>query len=334
MRSESRESATACAARLTYPLGLAIFIAPFIASILIHAQTSTTSAPPQVPAWQIAAGGHAEFEVASIRPGDPARFVRPTFPLSIDDSPIPPGGRFQSGFTLPVYIEFAYKLLPSSEQREAMLAHLPGWVRSQPFVIDAKAPMTNATKDQMRLMMQALLADRFKLAVHFASNETPVLALVLAKSNVLGPRLRPHNQGLACDAKWTAPSDAAAPAVPPGGFLPRCGAVAARSGPNHTILLGARDLPMEHIALYLPTVYKFGRPVVDQTGLKGTFDFSLNWAPDSNSAIIMRSGDSSDQFDGPSFFDALKEQLGLKLKPTRAVVQTLVIDHVEPPSPN
>ena len=76
--------------------------------------------------------------------------------------------------------------------------------------------------------------------------------------------------------------------------------------------------------------------MIDETGLKGTFDFSLDWAPDSNSAIIMRSGDANgpSDIDGPSFFDALKDQLGLKLKSTKAVIPTLVIDHVEQPSPN
>jgi uncharacterized protein (TIGR03435 family) len=76
--------------------------------------------------------------------------------------------------------------------------------------------------------------------------------------------------------------------------------------------------------------------VIDETGLKGTYDFSLDWAPDSNSAIRMRTGDANglSESDGPSFFDALKEQFGLKLVSARAPVQTLVIDHVEQPSPN
>jgi uncharacterized protein (TIGR03435 family) len=315
---------------------LAFMAGVFLVGAPAVAQTAASTAAPQPPAWQAAAGGHMEFEVASIHLGEPGKFIPPTFGLNIDDAPIPPGGHFKADFNLPTYIEFAYKLMLTPEQSDAMLAHLPAWVRSQAFVIEAKAPVPNPTKDQMRLMMQSLLADRFKLTVHFETKETPVLALVLAKPNALGARIRPHTQGLACDAKWTAPADPSAPTVPPGGWLPMCGGVAARAGPGHTILLGARDIPMEHIALYLTTVYKFGRPVIDATGLKGAFDFSLDWAPDSNSAIIMRSSDSSgpSDVDGPSFFDALKDQLGLKLKPTRAAIQTLVIDHVEQPSPN
>ena len=317
--------------------GIVAFVATvFFVGAPAVAQTTASAAAPQPPAWQAAAGGHMEFEVASIHLGEPGKFIPPSFGLNIEDERLPPGGHFKAGFTLPVYIEFAYKLMLTPEQSDAVLAHLPAWVRSQPFVIEAEAPVPNPTKDQMRLMMQSLLADRFKLAVHFETKDTPVLALVLAKPGVTGPRLLPHEQGLPCDAKWTVPPDPSAPTVPPGGFLPMCGGVAARPGPDHTILLGARNIPIQHLPLYLPTVYKFGRPVIDQTELKGTFDFSLDWAPDSNSAIIMRSSDSSGSadVDGPSFFDALKEQLGLKLKPTKAAIQTLVIDHVEQPSPN
>ena len=68
-------------------------------------------------------------------------------------------------FPLQVHIEFAYKMMPSREQTETMLAHLPKWVTTDRFIIQAKAE-GNPTKDQMRLMMQSLLADRFKLAVH------------------------------------------------------------------------------------------------------------------------------------------------------------------------
>jgi uncharacterized protein (TIGR03435 family) len=274
-----------------------------------------------------------EFEVATIKPGEPGKFIPPSFGLNIDDGPIPPGGHFIADFTLPVYIEFAYKLFLTPEQTDAMLAHLPAWVRSQAFVIEAKASTADPTKDQMRVMIQALLADPFKLAIHFETKESPVLALVLAKPNALGPRIRPHAQGLACDAKWTAPPDPAAPTVPPGGWLPMCGGVAGRNAPDHTVLFGARDIPMDHIALYLPSLYKLGRPVVDQTGVTGTFDFSLQWEPDKNGPLSFLSG-STDDLEGTPFLDALKEQLGLKLKPAKAAIPVLVIDHVEEPSPN
>jgi bla regulator protein blaR1 len=289
----------------------------------------------QTLAWQIAAGGKMEFEVASIRPGAPCNTRCTNVGMSIDDAPIPPDGNLKADFPLPTYIEFAYKTMLTQKQEETMVSHLPNWVSTQSFVVEAKAPTIDATKDQMRLMMQSLLADRFKLAVHFETEEQPVLALVIVKEGRTGPRLRPHEQGLACDAKWIAPADRTASSIPPGGFMPTCGDVAAIFGPDHTFILGARNVTLHFIAANLgtiPAVADFGRPVVDQTGLAGTYDFSLNWLPD-------RSGSASGAAEpidaqGPTFDEALKDQLGLKLKPTRAVIQTLVIDHVEEPTPN
>ena len=293
-------------------------------------QPASESLP--LPAWQTAAGGKMQFEVASIHPGDPDKFVRPNFGLGIEDTPLPPGGRFIADVPLLNFIAFAYKQQFTQDQRDKILSHLPKWIGSQPFVIEARAN-GNPTKDQLRLMMQSLLADRFKLQVHFETRETPVLAVELVKPGVTGPRLRPHAEGLACDAKWIAPADSTSPAVAPGGFLPMCGSVALRDGPNQTILFGARNVPIGHIALYLPSVYNLGRPVVDQTGLTGKFDFSLNWARDPIGSTAAQP-DESDNSEGPSFFDALKDQLGLKLKSTTAPIQTLVIDHAEQPSPN
>jgi bla regulator protein blaR1 len=294
----------------------------------------SAAATMQQLAQQTAAGGKMEFEVASIRLGDPARFIPPTIDLSIEDTPITPGGAFIADFSLPTYIEFAYKVLLTREQEQTMVAHLPKWVGTQPFVIEAKASITNPTKDQMRLMMQALLADRFKLVLHFETRDTPVLAMVLARPNQLGPRIQLHERGLACDAKWAAPVDRTSPSVPPGGFLPSCGAFRAVDGANHTILFGARDVSLQSIARNLgtlPPITQFGRPVVDETGLAGRYDFSLNWLPDRSA-----SSGTAEPLDaqGPTFNESLRDQLGLTLKPTRAEVQTPVIDHVEQPTPN
>jgi uncharacterized protein (TIGR03435 family) len=117
--------------------------------------------------------------------------------------------------------------------------------------------------------------------------------------------------------------------------MPTCGDVAAISGPNHTFILGGRNVTLHFIAANLgtiPAVADFGRPVVDQTGLAGTYDFSLNWLPD-------RGGNPSGATEpldaqGPPFEEALENRLGLKLKPIKAPIQTLVIDHVEQLSPN
>jgi bla regulator protein BlaR1 len=311
-------------------LGAAALIAITLPAALGFAQARN-----ETPDWQKAAGGKMEFEVASIKLAEPGKRIESNLALNIDNEPIPPGGRLVVQGNLSDLILFAYKLMPTREQEQIMLLHLPKWVANDNFVIEAKAA-GNPTKDQMRIMMQALLADRFKVALHFETQEAPVMALVLDKPGKIGPRLRPHADGLPCDAKWTPPPDSGSPSVAPGGFMPTCGPIQAIGGPNRTVLLGARDVTIQNFADYvgiLPPASDFGRPIVDETGLKGTFDFSLNW-------MHVRSGSSAAgteaQLDegGPSFEDALKDQLGLKLKPTKAAIQVLIIDHVERPSEN
>jgi bla regulator protein blaR1 len=318
--------------------GIAALTAIALVSIEAVAQNSAPSAsaaaPTQPSDRQTAPGGKLEFEVASIRPSEPCNTTCTNIVFLHEES-IPLGGRYDANFPLPVYIEFAYKIMLTPEQEQVMVAHLPNWVGTQSFRIEAKAPTADCTVGQMRLMMQSLLADRFKLAVHFEVQVQPTLALVAIRQEATGPRLRPHTMGLACDAKWIAPADRTALSVPPGGFMPTCGAFAAISGPNHTFMFGARNVSLQSIAANLgtlPAVTEFGRPVVDQTGLTGTYDFSLNWLPD-RSALAPGVGEPLDA-QGPTFEDALRDQLGLKLKPTRAPMQTLVIDHVEQPSTN
>jgi uncharacterized protein (TIGR03435 family) len=96
--------------------------------------------------------------------------------MDIEDTPISPGGRFSALSPLQDYIEFAYKIMPTRKQEDAMLAHLPKWVSTDRFDIEAKAE-GDPNKDEMRLMLRSLLADRFKLVAHFETHEVPVLAL-------------------------------------------------------------------------------------------------------------------------------------------------------------
>jgi bla regulator protein blaR1 len=285
-----------------------------------------------MPDWQKAAGSKMEFEAASIRLAKPGPFISPSFSLGIEDTSIPPGGRFIASFALQDYIEFAYKIMPTPQQREAMLAALPGWAKTDFFVIQAETP-GNPTKDQMRLMVQALLADRFHLRVHFETRTEPVLALVIIHQGRPGPRIQPHSQGLPCDAKWTPPPDLSATTVPPGGIASKCGSFDGIPGPNHSFLAGARNATLKQIAEYLPNMEDLGRPVVDQTGLSGRFDFTLQWTPERNR---LPSDVSSTMLEAsaPTLIEALNEQLGIKLQSTNAPVQILVIDHVEKPSEN
>ena len=104
------------------------------------------------------------FEVASVHE-DKGPFKPPSFALSSDEWFREPNGRFHADFALPSYIQFAYKIWLTGEERRAMLAKLPKWVETDRFDIEATAPL-HATKDQHRLMMQALLTERFGLRLH------------------------------------------------------------------------------------------------------------------------------------------------------------------------
>jgi len=294
--------------------------------------SQTAVDPSHLPAWQIAAGTRSEFEVASIRLARPDTFLRPNMVLNSEDTPVPPGGRFIAEFPLEIYIEFAYKIMPTQEQEDAMFAHLPKWVSTDRFVIEAEAS-GHPTKDQIRLMMQSLLADRFKLVVHFETREMPVFALVLDKPGKLGPRLRPHSQGPTCDNELNVPSDRTSSTIPPGEFIAACGRVQMIDSANHTKLFGGRNISIDHLAGYLPDFEDVGRPIVDETNLKGTFDFSLSWSPEGNTASPGEN-DGLASTEGPPFVEAVKQQLGLKLKPTKAPIQIPVIDHLEPLTPN
>lgn len=255
--------------------------------------------------WQTAAGGKMSFEVASVKPSKPDTFTSPNFPLDSGDA-FAAGGRFSADFPLSVYITFAYKLTLTREQRESMLAHLPKWVSTDKFTIQAKAE-GNPTKDQMRLMVQSLLADRFKLAVHIETEQAPIFVLTVAKPGKVGPNLRPHADGPPCDS------------ADPEFFV--CD-VYSLEGKNGRLLGGSRNTTMDLLAASLPSFGRLGRPVVNQTGLTGKFDFKLEWTPETSES------------EGPTFFEALREQLGLKLESTRGPIQTLIIDHIERPTEN
>jgi len=311
-----------------------IVFAAVLAAVSMPTRLGFGQAATSENAWEKAAGGKMEFEVASIHPAEPGTNMRPPFTLDPVDSPIPPGGRFSANFPLIVYIMFAYKLWPTPELMRTWAAESPKWAQSETFVIDARAS-GNPTKDQMRLMVQSLLAERFKLRVHFEDRDTPVLALVLAKPGTLGPNLRPHSEGPSCDEKVSLPVPGTPLSSVPAIFPAICHAYAGWTMGDNQRLFGARDATMPDIAASLGISSQQGRPIVDQTGLKGTFDFTLHFAMEpSGTAVPAPEGDAQPEIAGPTFLEALQDQLGLKLKPTNAPLSTLVIDDVKQPTAN
>lgn len=218
----------------------------------------------------------------------------------------------------------------------------PEWVRSDNYAIDARA-QGDPTKDQMRLMMQSLLADRFKLAVHFETRQLPVLALRQVTPGKLGPKLRPHSQGPPCPdyerpafgATWPDPGKDKDVVFPP-----FCGAGVTRGYPDGSKFWGNRDVSMAAAAQVIyatgSLMREFERPVVDQTGLNGTFDFVVEYVGVSITVMAAAGPGTpveSGEF-GTPFVEALRKQLGLKLVKTEAPVRVLVIDRVQRPSEN
>ena len=292
------------------------------------------------------------FDVASVKPSQIPAVVfvgpnqapprPPTFSLGPDDVK-PRGGRFYARFPLQAFIQFAYKLAPF--QTADAFANAPKWLRTDSYEIEAEA-QGNPTKDQMRLMMQSLLADRLKLAVHLETKQVPVLALRQVKTGKLGPKLLPHSQGPPCPEYKEFELDFSDPKKE---VFPRnCIAGATRGMPDGTTFMGSRDTTMATAAYYFYAegswAGEIDRPLVDQTGLKGTFDFLLEYKLSNNHrfpAPVSQAPDAplgaatpSDEFGGAPFVEALRKQLGLKLVRTKAPVRVLVIDHVVRPSEN
>jgi len=295
----------------------------------IAGRQASTANPQPVPEWQTAAGGKMEFEVASVRAS--SRFVKMNFDWE-DGSPYPPnGGYFSANATLLNYIGFAYKLNQTPEQDRMTLQRQPKWLDSQYFAVQARAA-GNPTRDQMRLMMQSLLAERCKLAVHFEPREMQVLALAAVEPGKTGPELRPHSEGPPCDSQGTTSGEGSS-ARRAGVPLQPCGHFYVDKTPDHLQRLSARNVTIEAIATGLGVVEGLGRPVVDQTGLGGSFDFRIEWEPLAKGPPQSDAGDQPDLSMLP-FEKALKDQLGLRLVKGRAFVQFLVIDHVEKPSQN
>jgi len=297
------------------------------------AQTSVATAA--IPQWQIDAGGKLAFDVASVKQDTASmspQTVSSNFPLGPGNMYTPNGGLFTAtNFPLVSYIAFAYKL--GTYQLTALVPQLPKWVMSDRYDIQAHAS-GNPGKDQMRLMMQALLADRFKLAIHTETRQLPVFALVLVKPGTTGPQLRPYPDGSPCNT--SAPTGAnlpskGPPATIPGGFPTICGGYAdMQASVPGRVRTGARNVTIQIIADQFPGLLNsVNRPVLDKTGLVGTYDFSIEFTPDVSNGPNFQPDET-----GPTFLEALKEQLGLRLDSTTGPVEVIVVDHIEQPSEN
>jgi len=238
------------------------------------------------------------------------------------------------------YIYFAYSL--TGNQFQLLMPQLPKWVINDHFDIQARAD-GNPSKDQMRLMMQSLLADRFKLAVHYETRRLPVFALVLATPGRTGLQLQPHPEHSTCSTalSQTSAGAASAPNVTVAGGLPTvCDIIEGMpSGPTGRLRVGARRVSLGLLATTLAQMGNLDRAVLDRTGLSGNFDFMFEWTPQLHGpgtpqevlpvAARAHSGQA-----GSTFQQDLGEQLGLNLERQEGPVEVLVIDHIEKPREN
>jgi uncharacterized protein (TIGR03435 family) len=272
-----------------------------------------------------------QFDVASIKLNKTNDPPFSNFPLGPGDVYVPNGGLFSArGIPLLTYLFFAYKII--GNQGQYLFPQLPEWAKTDRYDIQARAE-GNPGKEQMRLMMRTLLADRFGLKMHNETREVPVLAFVLAKPGKMGPQLWPHGDGGDCPTeaspatKVPVPTDARGlPALCNGIF------VLPPSAPGR-IKIGARSITLQFLADSLSAGANLGRPMIDRTGVSGRIDFLLEFVRE-RTAPALPGADAPPEVSGPTLQEALPEQLGIKLESAKSVLDVLVLDHVERPSEN
>ena len=175
----------------------------------------------------------------------------------------------------------------------------PDWMRSARFNVDGVPNLDGQPNvPQFQSMIRKLLDERFGLRLHREQREMPVFALTVAKQ---GPKLTPSKGNLNGN-----------PDEGGGG-----------SNVRESIFT---NTSMHDLAMMLVVDHYVERPIVDQTAIKGKYDFRLKWTVDETKATAP---------DGPpGFFTAIQEQLGLKLQPTKAMADVLVIDQIHRPGGN
>lgn len=251
------------------------------------------------------------FEVASVRQNSSGNSASRT-------GPVP--GRFTI-----VNVPLRFIILDAYGLRDQQLIDAPAWTNTTAYDISATYPGgTTPTEAESRRMVQQLLEDRFRLSLRTETRELPVYRLVLArKDGQPGPRLVRSDVDCAAWLAEKRPQIGMGGSSPvPGGRRPACMITGSRQG---FITGGTRTLA----ELAAPLQAFAGRPVIDDTGLTGTFDIDLIWTPDERFAPAGTQPDV-----GVSLFAALEEQLGLKLEPARRPFEVRVVQQVEYPRPD
>jgi uncharacterized protein (TIGR03435 family) len=250
------------------------------------------------------------FEVASVKPNkggssSAATSAPPVGTIHIQNTPVR------------LLIINAYGLKPFQ------LVGGPNWVGSERFDIVARPP-DKTPPTQLPVMIRTLLADRFKLKAHMEIREQPIYELVLARDDQrLGPGLTKSDTDCAAvDASRAAGQPQPAPPSSATG-RPACRMRMSISDAAGSLDIGGR--PLTAVLNTFGNVVN--RHVVDRTGLAGPFDVELRWSETTLNPAAPTT-------EAPSFFAALQEQLGLRLRTARGPVEVLVIDSIERPTPD
>jgi uncharacterized protein (TIGR03435 family) len=259
-----------------------------------------------------ASGPLPSFEVATIKPdrGGPP------------PPPMPVSNEFRNfNVTARDLVRVAYGLPPSVSSTRVFGG--PGWIDSNRYDVVGKIPdaafasmqklPARERGKQISLMLQALLADRFKLMVHFETREMAIYELVVAKGEAKLTLAKEVPTGLPLPP----------PGNPPRPEDMRQGLMVLRKAPG-VMEMTAKGQTLD--ALAQQPFFSLGSPVVNKTGLTDKYDFVLDWSPDQAGADVLT--------DAASLFTALQEQLGLKLVQTKGQVEVVVIEHIELPSEN
>jgi uncharacterized protein (TIGR03435 family) len=259
-------------------------------------ETAWAIPDPPPPPKMMDPNAKPEFEVASIKPSDPNQT---TWGINVNSS----GTLLTRGTTLNDLLKFAYDIHPKQ------VVGAPAWADSEKFDIQAKPDTPGMPgMNQMKAMLQKLLADRFSLASHKDSRELAAYAITVAKSG----------------AKIQKEVNATVP-LPGFGGRPQFG-------------FNVRNATLAEFASVMQAQF-MDLPVVDQTGLGDTrYTFVVKFTPDPGmrpfGGAPSPPAATTDPDAPPDLFSAMEQQLGLRMQKTKATVEVMIIDKVEKPSPN
>ena len=265
------------------------------------------------------------FDVASIKPSQPGPAAGP--PRVAAD-----GRRFTaSNATFRLLLQFAYRPGDGRSLRNADMVGAPEWSDVDRFNIEAKLDdaALPVSSEQMQSMVQNLLSNRFQLKVRWDKRDNvDVYNLVVSKD---GSKLK-GSEDQTTPRVTPAPAPVNPSAPPPRG---QTRTIATPTGGTLLLTLSGSATPVSPDLISLLQGFA-RRPVLDKTGLKGLFDFRLQFVmdPPAAPAVPAQAPAAAADPSGPSFFSAIQEQLGLRLEPAKGIVDVLVIESVQKPSEN